>query len=650
MTPLAEGQMTSERKHNSTDVDEHFVTECFSRLTRDDGLPDVPLRQANLRNLVNSISPWELIYLKLLIRNTTAKLADMPDLPEEIVATISTKLDYRDALNCTQVSKGWRRAWTADLVIKDVARAHFPGLVESHPEASPWSLLQPVAAKATARAQGKYIASLSMTTAGSSLADCTPLKLDDRSLEHAKYNPSPAEPSAALDNHAYYRQSYYGHAYCDGRIAWQWDAFSFFIDDIRAMTRTLASPSDLVIKGERDFVVSGLSKKLLVLANSRTERALIVYHLEKNQYRRVTLPSRMHEINLHNETFVVTFNKSRANADPHVWRWGGGLAKLKAPDFPETTKDLDGLFFEHLPLDITREVRFIFHPANDNFVYLVTAFFVLLVHKALGSSSEQESDVSDTEHIEPRKSVIVVYKFDNIKCVQTFSYETTVFDRSGSLRLPLRCQQMNSYGLYNLGVLFEHTSANADHCKATGVRSATTPSMTLFQINFDTVNETFSNNIQELSGLRRPLWDARNWEPALSGGVVWNDLIYYIQNGTARMGNDASLGWKSRIEIRGVRALCIADGSSTLIVDEDSPWFSEEEGSRSIAVDDDFLVVISDKGYDAWNFGDSGLRDKPWRRSAGPLWRLRLTTQDTDCPVQGCSCPDNNTSCRIFGG
>ncbi|OHW90980.1 F-box domain-containing protein [Colletotrichum incanum] len=499
----------------------------------------------------------------------------MPDLPDEIVATIATKLDYRDALHCTRVSKEWRRAWTADLVVKDVARAHFSGLIESHPEASPWSLLQPVAAKATARAQGRYVSFLSITTAGSSLLHCTALKLDDRSLDHAKYNPIPAEP-AARDSHTYRRQSYYGYAYCDGRIAWQWDAYSFFIDDIRGMTRTLASPSDLVVKGEKDFVVSGLSKTLLVLANSRTERALIVYHLEKNQYRRVTLPSRMHEINLHNETFVVTFHASLAEADPHVWRWGGGLAKLKVPNFSDTQdRDLDRISFEHLSQDATCETR---------------------------------------------KCFIMIYKFDHMKYVQTFSYVTTMVDRSGSLRLSLRCRPMNPYGLYNLCALFEHTSAKVVHCKPPGAKSMQTPRMTLFLINFNTINETFSYDTRELYGMRRPY----NWASEPSNGIVWNDLTYYIQSDTAKGEDDVSPDWEHEVKARGVRSLCIADKSSTLVISEDSSWFSEGEGTRSIAVDDDFLVAISDKEYIAWNFGDFGLRDDPWKCSPRLLGRLRL--------------------------
>ncbi|GJC83482.1 hypothetical protein ColLi_06320 [Colletotrichum liriopes] len=633
MTPPAGDQMTSEREQYNTDVNEHFITKCFSQLTSDDGSPDVPRRQASLRNLIKAMSPWEVIYLRSLIRKTTIKLADMHDLPDEIVATISGKLDYRDVLNCTEVSKEWRRTWTAELVVKDVARAHFPGLIESHPEASPWSLLHPVAAKATARAQGRYISSLSIATTGSPLHDCTALKLDDRSLAHAKHNPSPAEP-AARDSHAYRHRPHYGYAYCDGRIAWQWDAYSFFIDDIRAMTRTLASPSDLVVKGDKDFVVSGLSKTLLILANSRTGRALNVYHLKKNQHRRVTLPSRMHEISLHNETFVVTFNASLAKADPHIWHWGGGLAKLKVPNFPDTIQDLDRVFLEQISQDATCNVGFVFHPDNNGIVYLVTAFLVCLG----SSSSELDSDNYDAEHIKTHKCVIMIYKFDNMKYLQTFSYETTMIDRFGSLRLSLRCRPMNPYGLYNLCALVEHTSAKVVHCKLPGAKFMQTPSMTLFHVNFNTVNETFSHDTRELNGIQQSC----QWVPEPSGGILWNDLTYYILTDTAEVEDDVSPGWECGVKLRGVRALCIADKSSTLVINEDSSWFSEEEGPRSIAVDEDFLVAISDKEYFVWNFGDFGLRDEPWKRGPGFLRRLRLIAQDTYDPFRGCSGLDDS--------
>ncbi|KAK1979342.1 F-box domain-containing protein [Colletotrichum cereale] len=615
MTSPNGGQITRERRYNGPDVDEHFIAECFSQLTSDNGSPDVSLRQANLCNLAKTISPWELIYLRSLIRKTTAKLADLPDLPEEIVATVSAGLNYQDVLNCTKVSRGWRRAWTADMVVRDVARAHFTGLVESHPDVSPWSLLRPVAARAAARAQGRCVSSLSIATVGSSLLDCTALKLDDRTLEHTRYTLSPAEPLIRPN-----------HAYCDGRIAWQSDAYSFFIDDIRSTTRTLVSPSDLVVRGEKDFVVSGLSSKLLVLANTRTARSLIVYHLEKNQYRRVALPSRMHQIHLHKETFLVTFRTSLAKTDPHLWRWGGGLTKLKVPDLHEIPLDPDGLAYEDPPRDLASKTLFISHPTKTSLTYLANGFLV--------SSPNSPSDPGTS--IETYRFVIVVHKFNDTKHIQTFHYEENLVNRARYLPLSVHCQPINAYGLYSLSVHFKDSSASVASSEVPGAKSAKTPSMILSRVNFNTISETFSCTTEELNGMRRPLWDPRHQAPELAGGVVWNDLIYYIQNHKNTATNDMTLFWKTGAELSGVRSLCIVNKTSTQVINEDSPWFTEREGFRTIAVDDDFLVAISDKGYVVWNHGDFGLREKPWERSHGSAWRLQLTTQDIGCPVQGC--------------
>ncbi|KAK1573464.1 F-box domain-containing protein [Colletotrichum navitas] len=625
MTSSDGGRTAKERRQSSPDVNEHLIAECYSQLTNDDGSPDISLRQANLRNLVESISPWELLYLRSLIRKTAIKFADLPGLPEEIVATISASLDYQDVLNCTNVSKGWRRAWTADMVASDVARAHFAGLVESHPDISPWSLLQPLAAKAAARRQGKYISSLHIDTSGSSLLDCTALKLDDRALEHAKYKAAPAGPVAP-----------YSYAYCDGKIAWQWDPYSFFIDDIRRMTRTLVSPPDLVVRGEKDFVVSALSNKLLVLANARTERSLIVYHLEKNQYRRVVLPSRMYRvkdgIHLHKETLIVAF---RDDVKDHVWRWERGLIELKMPDMRKTPLYAA---LDHATLDGSRKMLLVCHPTKSSVFYLVHGFLV----------KTSQSYIRAYERAEPQRLVIVVQKFNDTKHVQTLSYETSLITRS-ELDHPVHCQPVNAYGLCSLGVYFEDPPYDILDSGAPCAKSAQTPpNMILSRINFNTINETFSCTTQELKGMRRPLWDnPSGLLPEREGGVVWNDVIYYIQNHTTMEATGTPWFWKTGVEMSGVRSLCIADKSSTQVINEDSPWFTEEEdtsyllsdGCRGIAVDDDFLVAISKNGYVVWNHGDFGLREKPWVRNHGSAWRLRLTTQDTGCPVQGCLVP-----------
>ncbi|KAK1997388.1 hypothetical protein LX36DRAFT_73381 [Colletotrichum falcatum] len=647
MTSPNRDQTTKKRKHNSPDVDEHFISQCFSRLTHDDGSPDVSLRKANLHHLVQAISPWELIHLRSLIQETApklSKLAGLPDLPEEIVATISADLDFQDVLNCINVSKAWRRAWTADMVAGDVARVRFPGLVELHPDVSPWSLLRPIAAKTIARAQGRHISSLSITTGRSPLLDCTALKPDDRTLEFARNHTHPSGPVAPGS-----------YAYCAGKIAWQWDPYTFLIDDIRSMTRTLVLPPDLVVRGDMDFSVSGLSSKLLVLGNNKTQRSLIVYHLEKNQYRRVTLPfcTPLHRIYIHQETFLL-FRDSYC----HAWRWEGGLIRLETPDPYRHENPCPPRYSgDSPPLHSVQENNtpifpvLICHPTKSSIFYAASGS---LFCYAGSSSNKGEGKTLQT-------LLMNVEKFDRKKWLQTLEYKIHLPELAQRNLCSISCKPANAYGLCSLSVCFESPSFSVVDSEAPGARSARIPNIIFTRINFNAFTETFSTTTQELKGMRHPLWhpDFLDYDEDICG-VIWNDLIYYMQNhtGEAREINnnydDEPTNWKMGGKLLGFRSLCITDKSSTQVINEDSPWFGADEGRRiegrvtnkpdksvrhDLAVDDDFLVALSDKGYDVWNYGHLELREEPWVRSRGPAWRLRLTTQDTPCPVDGCHIP-----------
>ncbi|WQF82219.1 Putative F-box domain-containing protein [Colletotrichum destructivum] len=629
-----------DRDEKHPDRPEQILSQAFSQLTLIDGSPDIGLRQANLRHLVTKISPWELIYLRSLIQQTTPRLADLPNLPEEVVAAISALLDCPDILTCTRVSKAWRRAWTADLVAKDVMRAHFPGLIELSPEeASPWLLLRPALERVVSVARGECISSIFIETTGPSLLKCTTvLKLDARACEYAKHNTiSPSDPSPGGAGHGPGHQASNDFAYCDGKVAWQWDDYSFFVDDIRALTRTLVSPSDLVVKGEKHFTVCALSTQLLVLVNSLTMRSLIVCHLEKGQYRRVTLPSRMHEITLDKETFVVIFGPTLSRADPHVWRWESGLAKLKVPSFteiPEIRKLIDKFSCKLKPYEAACMVYFMHHSTDKDLLYLVTGFDVckstkhsqhgriaclqpLTHHQSKVAASSIDFDSVDTVHECSNSTfVIVIHKYDAMKYVQTFSYETPIMESSISLDLRLRCRPMNSYGLYNLGFNFGSNCARTFDDESPGTTSRarkTLMATTIHLTNFNTANETFTYQKRAIRSMPRWDHDVYTWRKVLSASYFWNGLIYYMQDDTAaKFKRDAS-------KFRGAGALCIATESSTLIVGEESPWFKEDRVSWLFGVDDDFLVTVHRKGYAVWNLGSPTWRDKPWIPSFGRL-------------------------------
>ncbi|KAK2053172.1 hypothetical protein LY76DRAFT_687430 [Colletotrichum caudatum] len=615
------------RRHSRSGVDERFITHYYSQLTIHDGSPDISRRQANLRHLVQALSPWELVYLRSLVRETTPRLADLPDLPQEIVANISAHLNYQDVLNCASVSTAWRRAWTADMVAGDVAKAQFPGLVEMHPDLPLWPMLQISAAMATARAQGKHVSSLHIATTSSSLLDCTELELDDRALKHVEYHST----AGFVDPHSY--------AYYDAKIAWQWDAHSFFIDDIRTMTRTLVSPPDLVVRGDNDFVVAGMSSKLLVLANARTETSLYVYHLEKKQWRRVRLPSRIDGakigVSLDKDRFLLNFSGDYQHL--YIWRWEGGLVKVKSPDPYEKPPYLDCIE------DVSVKTTLVCHPTESNVFYRLHGFLSTIDLDRIGDY--------DCSRGEPQALVFIVEKFRGQEPIKTFHKEYILYNPARIGPFPVHCQVVNGHGLCSLSVCYEVPPESIAKSEAPDAKPGMTPpGMKIDQIKFNVVSEAFSCNTLHLEGERQPLWDFSKLGPEYAGGLIWNDLVYYIQKHNDILSyGDRSLGWKAGADLPGARSICVADRSSTQIINHDSPWFEQfmeekfpdedlGEVHRNIEVDDNYMVAISSKGYTVWNFHNFAQTEEPWvRRDVHEyISCLRLTDKDVGCPVKDC--------------
>ncbi|KAJ3950078.1 uncharacterized protein N0V96_001215 [Colletotrichum fioriniae] len=541
--------------------DQHKVlAEQFTKLTHDDGSPDIALRHANLDNLVSCLTPWELLYLTQLTRKSPAKLAEMQNLPEEVVAMISRHLRLGDAIKCTQVSKPWRQKWTCHTVVNDIAHVCFPGLTAAFPDTPAWDLLRPIAQKATARNQGKITSWLSIRTADVPLLECTALKYDDLSLEFAKSNPT-ATPSRFFRKDNWDSRSWRGFAYSHGKVAWQWDSYRFFVDDIRAMTRKLVSPPDLVVRGDKDFIVYAMTENLLILANQITMRALIVYDLNKGEHRRVTLPNRMLDLQAHKDTFAInfsidycTYRQDDSATPPHVWNWSTGLVKLDVPGSPATE--------------------------------------------------------------EPRR----------------YSYAWDEHNDEGA-----DCNNGNT-AIFKSGLPGGKT------------KIVKAPSLPLITINFNTTTESFVVEKRVLSGMRRPIWEHAAGEPAQAGGISWNDSVYYIQNKDCRLRAEFEPRWRHRFEGKGPRSICIANKTSTFVLETKNLWFKEpgrgarRERFRSIAVDDDFVVGLSRRSYVVYNFGDPSLKGGPWSE---PHKVQRYTMKDLDCPKRGCPGPDESRLCPV---
>ncbi|KAF4776206.1 F-box domain-containing protein [Colletotrichum scovillei] len=617
------------------------LAEQLAKLTNADGSPNTALRHANLDNLVSRLTPWELLYLRQLTSKSTIKLAEMHHLPEEVVAMIAQYLRLGDALKCTQVSKAWRAKWTSDTVAREIAQISFPGLVAASPDASAWDLLRPIAHKATARNEGKLTSWLSINTADVPLLKCTALKYDKRSLKFAKSKPTPTSSRFFKNTREVELRTHLGFAYCSGKVAWQWDSYRFFVDDIRAMTRKLVPLPDLVVKGDKDFIVHTMTENLLILVDQYSMRALIVYDLVKEQHRRVTLPRHMTDLQAHKDTFVVIFNSDYYHGEdeavptpPHVWTWSTGLVKLQVPISP-AAHERHGTGFpweEHVCRGVDVNNGFIFHPTNPHVLYFV---------------SFEEIDTDSYQYVS-LELLVEVHKFEDMKFVKTFPYKLTrKYKMQNVPRFATHCRPMNSYGLFNIGNIYRSTSKSLTTVKSelSGKEAVRTPSLPVRSINFNTVTESFIVEKRVLNGMRRPIWDFGSRDPSQTGGILWNDSIYYIQNKSPIYPGDNKSRWRHEFEGNGQRSICIANKSSTVVLETNNPWFTGSEAFRTIAVDDDFVVGLSSRSYVVYNFGDSSLKGGPWCEPHNV--RLYMDNKDTKCPVWGCPGPNKSSTCQV---
>ncbi|KAL0941500.1 F-box domain-containing protein [Colletotrichum truncatum] len=624
--------MSDERTANASDasMSPRLLAEQFSLLLKpSDGAPDVLLRQENLKNLVDSLSPWELTYLRNVVRDKHPVLASLSNLPREVIVMIARQISARDAIACSHVSKDWRSSMTDDFVINELLEIHFPGsshlLLGSSSEMPSqqlsWPLFVDITSNLMRLTEGNFISSLAVNTGLLAIHERSCFTLDDSYIKYREGTRGRGmRPLSAMRRPSTVAPRNY--AYSNGRVAWQAEVYGVFVDDLRAMTRTHISPPDLVLKGEVDFAICTMTEKLVVLVDSVTERNLIVYHLELQEYRNVTLPNRAKFIFAHKETIAVQFSTSPFTNVPHVWRWGRGLAKLKLPSIPKAS---DGVTFAFERSEkgglLNPAYGFIFHPTQTNLLYSVS---ILGGPKIFESNMESTGYNNQTEPLE-KCFVITVHKFDDLKHTQSFRLE--VPNPLRDIDCDFRCRPMNPYGLYNLFTYYTDSPATKDYL--------------VWLINFNVVKERFSQTYHDLSkGMRRPLWNMEANKPEECGGIPWHNQLYYLQgrviNSTPE---DSELWWSLRL--RSDNVICATDDSRVLVMGGyDKDVIRTCRSIDSIEMDKDFIVALSQDGYVVWNFSDPNLKGKPWRSNDGTssMWR-RFTAQDTQCPIRNCEGP-----------
>jgi hypothetical protein len=225
--------------------------------------PDIQLRKANLRALLNVLTPWEVLEMRRSLKDMVPALATLTDLPPELVAIIGTHLDLVSLTRCLRVSKAWGVAWRHGVVVTDVCRHFFPGLIETSAEKGElFPLLQEASRKYVARALCKstgfgvlwyqYPQQEPFTV---NMAIHPGSKLPSLDVNSAEQGLNGANPPYRLA-----RRAFYSH----GMVAWQPDCCTTVLDHLYKRTRRACRPPGCIL-GASYLTLVGLSKDLLVV-------------------------------------------------------------------------------------------------------------------------------------------------------------------------------------------------------------------------------------------------------------------------------------------------------------------------------------------------------------------------------------------------
>lgn len=222
-------------------------------------LPARLCRDPRIDSFLASLSPWELLRLREDLRNRNIKitgLADLSDLPSEIVSMIAVKLELDDVLCCRMVSRSWHATWTRGAVTSTICHYFFPGLLEKaeidQDPRSPAELFQSCIDSYLWHKRGAYPESSFIEWTTKPFTN--PSLSQDEELNNQLLRPKP-----------FFKPSYDG-----GMLAWQVDLVSAIVYDLRTHQHHLCSFAAYAIDSWR-LDLQGMSSNLLVFSAMRGE-------------------------------------------------------------------------------------------------------------------------------------------------------------------------------------------------------------------------------------------------------------------------------------------------------------------------------------------------------------------------------------------
>ncbi|KAG5755374.1 hypothetical protein H9Q69_001504 [Fusarium xylarioides] len=197
-------------------------------------------RKEELDALFETLSPFDILYLRKKISETTITLAGLEKLPPEMVCEILKYLDFDDYRACLAVSKGWRAKFGTKDTMAQGLHTFFPGLIPMNPNDHPQKIFSIELAK---HLKWRY---------PHDSRTWTPWDLSTTNFF--------SRQTAAVHSQGVP----WAFLYNKGKLVWQLSTHMVIIDDIRKANRERFAPLASAMRGER-FQAAAISDHFLIL-------------------------------------------------------------------------------------------------------------------------------------------------------------------------------------------------------------------------------------------------------------------------------------------------------------------------------------------------------------------------------------------------
>lgn len=245
------------------------ISADFCKLRHENGIVDVQRRKSELTALVDALDPWELLYLRSVLRQRRIELAGLTQLPIELLVEIGTSLEPMDLVACASVCTSWRHLWTSEYVLRGCAKFFFPGFIETtaatNPQDDLWSAFVLRADRQSRRSRGTFTftSGIIQHVDGSASLGSSSFFVPDPDAHSDGCIKLPHEPWDRQFWSTPLAPLRVPSLYSHGRVATQVDDCCVLLDDIYKRRRRLVSWPEGRLSGSQLTAVV-LTEKLLV--------------------------------------------------------------------------------------------------------------------------------------------------------------------------------------------------------------------------------------------------------------------------------------------------------------------------------------------------------------------------------------------------